>query len=161
MIRALQRFLRDDSGAALVEFALLLPSLMLVLALSVEGGRTFWSYQTTVTGVRDAARYLSRVVGPDTCLNAGSVSSWNTKLTDIVRKTEAGTSLFPTGVTVSTVRATLTCTTGSYRGTKAGIATVTANLNITFPFAGVLAFVGITRGSVATQVVDQTRVLGL
>lgn len=159
--RFIRRFWTREDGAALVEFSLLLPSLLVILALSVEGGRTFWSYQTTVTGVRDAARYLSRVVGPDVCQTGGSVSGWNAKLTDIVRNTEAGGSLFPSGVVVRGVRATLVCRTGNYRGARAGVATVTADLDITYPFAGLLAFAGITQGSVATQVADQTRVLGL
>ena len=54
------RFAEREDGAALVEFALLLPIFLLLFAMAVEGSRTFWSYQTAIAGVRDAARYVAR-----------------------------------------------------------------------------------------------------
>lgn len=162
MIRfAPAQFWQDESGAALVEFALLLPMLLVVLALSVEGGRTFWAYQTTITGVRDAARYLSRVAVKDICHTGGSTTAWDAKLTDIVRNAQGGAGLFPAGVAVNAVTSSLSCRTGDYRGDRAGVATVTAQLSIQYPFAGLLTLVGVSVGDVATTVSDQTRVLGI
>lgn len=51
--------MRCQRGAALVEFALLMP-FMLILTLSVtEIGRAYYQYNTIAKSVREAARYLS------------------------------------------------------------------------------------------------------
>jgi len=157
----LTRFWRNDDGAALVEFALLLPTLILFLGLCVEGGRTFWSYQSTVTGVRDAARYLSRVVDADICNTGGSTTEWDAKLGQIVRTTQTGESLFPQAVSVTDVVSSLACNAGSYRGGPAPVATVTASLTIGVPFSGLFSLAGINVTAINTQVTDRTRVLGL
>ena len=69
------RLRRCRSGAALVEFALVAPMLVL-LALGVfEFGRIVQSYHAIDKGVRDAARYLGR--GFATCDNNGNGSFTN------------------------------------------------------------------------------------
>jgi Flp pilus assembly protein TadG len=51
--------MKRQQGVALVEFALLLP-FMLVLVMSVtEIGRAYYQYNTIAKSVREAARYLS------------------------------------------------------------------------------------------------------
>jgi Flp pilus assembly protein TadG len=156
----LRDFCRDEDGAALVEFGLLLPSLILMLGMCVEGGRTFWSYQTTVTGVRDATRYLSRVLEADICTSGGSSESWDETLTEIVRNAYSGESLFPSAVTVTSVTSALSCRSGDYRGGPAAVAKVTANLRIEYPFSGLVEIMGGTLDTVTTQVSDTARVLG-
>jgi Flp pilus assembly protein TadG len=64
----LQRIRRSDRGAFLVEFAIVVPLLILLFGIVVEGGRLMWSYQTAAAGVRDAARYLGRIVPSDLCV---------------------------------------------------------------------------------------------
>lgn len=55
---------RDDRGAALVEFTLLAPFL-LVLGLGMsEFGRFLYQYQLVLDGLRDGARYLARMQDP-------------------------------------------------------------------------------------------------
>ena len=79
------QFLRSNSGAALVEFALLLPLTLVTFALIAEGGRLFWSYQNVITGVRDTARHLGRVAPPRAMCEAGggaSISDYETFVTD-------------------------------------------------------------------------------
>lgn len=161
MRSGINHMLKNEDGAALVEFAILLPSLLLFLAVSIEGGRTFWAYQSTISGVRDAARYLSRVVPSDICATNSSVSQWDEKLTDIVRNSQTGSSLFPAGIAVSSVTSTLACIGGNYRGTTAPIATVTAHLEIDYLFSGVFSFIGVPLERVRTTVSDQSRVLGV
>jgi Flp pilus assembly protein TadG len=57
-------FGRDRSGAALVEFALVAPLLVLI-ALGMFGfGRGLYQYQQVVNGVRDAARFLAHTADP-------------------------------------------------------------------------------------------------
>jgi Flp pilus assembly pilin Flp len=49
----------NQRGAALVEFALLLPFLIILLVIVAEMGRAIMTYDTLTRSVRDAARYLS------------------------------------------------------------------------------------------------------
>lgn len=50
---------RAQRGVALVEFALVLPLLMLLCLMVAEFGRAFWHYKVLVQSVREAARYLA------------------------------------------------------------------------------------------------------
>jgi Flp pilus assembly protein TadG len=50
---------RKQKGVALVEFALILPFLLILSITTVELGRAIWEYNTLTKSVRDAARYLS------------------------------------------------------------------------------------------------------
>ncbi|MBT2303028.1 pilus assembly protein [Variovorax paradoxus] len=46
-------------GAALLEFALVLPLLIMLSVIATEFGRALYQYNTIAKSVRDAARYLS------------------------------------------------------------------------------------------------------
>ena len=50
---------RRQAGAALVEFALILPLLVLLTFTVTELGRALWHYKVLSQSVREAARYLS------------------------------------------------------------------------------------------------------
>ena len=50
---------KRQHGVALVEFALILPMLLLLTLITVEFGRAIWQYNTLAKSVRDTARYLS------------------------------------------------------------------------------------------------------
>ena len=50
---------KRQAGVAIVEFALVLPFLLLLTFLTTEFGRAIWQYNTVTKSVRDAARYLS------------------------------------------------------------------------------------------------------
>ncbi|MDB5808460.1 MAG: TadZ/CpaE-like protein [Betaproteobacteria bacterium] len=50
---------RKQNGVALVEFALVLPFLLLMTFIVVEYSRALYQYNTLTKSVRDAARYLS------------------------------------------------------------------------------------------------------
>ena len=156
-----ERYGRDEDGATLVEFAMVLPMLLLVFAVIIEGGRLFWSYQTAIAGVRDATRYLARVAPGDICDTAGSVSSYQATLENIVRNRSNGSAIFPSSITVTSVVPTHTCVGGSYRGGSVPIATVTANLRVTFPFRNAFAlFGGASLVTINTTVSDQNRIFG-
>jgi Flp pilus assembly protein TadG len=49
----------NQKGVALIEFALVLPLLLILALISAELGRAVYRYNTTAKVVRDAARYLS------------------------------------------------------------------------------------------------------
>ncbi len=59
MGRHLQASARAQQGVALVEFALVLPLLLLLCLTVVELGRAFWHYKVLVQSAREAARYLA------------------------------------------------------------------------------------------------------
>jgi len=50
---------KTQKGVAIVEFALILPWLLLLSIITIEFGRAIWEYNALTKSVRDAARYLS------------------------------------------------------------------------------------------------------
>lgn len=57
--------LRDQEGAALIEFTLLAPLLLSLVLGIAEFGRFFYQYQMVLEGLRDAGRYLARLDAND------------------------------------------------------------------------------------------------
>src|SRR5919109_5535389 len=57
--------LRDQSGAALVEFTILAPFLLTLILGMTEFGRFLYQYQMVLEGLRDAGRYLARLDAND------------------------------------------------------------------------------------------------
>ena len=55
-----------QTGVALVEFALVLPLLLILTFIVTEYSRALYQYNTLTTSVRDAARYLSIQTPGDT-----------------------------------------------------------------------------------------------
>ncbi len=157
----IRTFCLGDEGAVLVEFSIMLPVLLLLFAVIVEGGRMLWSYQATAAGVRDASRYLARVSSESICVDGGSVAGSNTQLLNIVRNASDGEGLFPPSITVNSVNPGLRCVNGPYRVSPAAIVTVSANLTITFPFAGLFVLAGQERPTIQTTLEDQHRAFGI
>lgn len=158
--KGIRRFAKDEQGASLVEFGVILPFMLLLLMLMIEAGRFLWSYQVALEGVRDAGRYLARVAPVDICLNGGSVASYNPSLLGIVTNNAGGTSLFPQYVTVNSVSATHTCVSGTYRINPTPVATVSASLTIDFPFSGITTMFGGGMSSLTATISDQGRIFG-
>ncbi|MGV8988937.1 MAG: TadE/TadG family type IV pilus assembly protein [Cypionkella sp.] len=160
VLRRVARFGRDESGVALVEFALVLPMMLLVFAVIIEGSRMMLSYQSTIVGIRDAARYLARTVAPDICTTGGSVGGYSAKLKTLVVQGVTAYSVFPSDVVIGSVTPSYRCVTGSFRASPVAIAQVTAEVTISFPFAGIFTLVGGSRPNMTTHVTDQARVFG-
>ena len=162
--RTIGRFARCEDGVALVEFAMVLPMMLIVFAVIIEGSRMLIAYQSAISGVRDAARYLARVVPGDVCgpsgAGAGAVIAQTGRLTTIVGQSTSGGGAFPTSVTLNSVTPGLSCTAGTYRVNPAPVATVTADVTITLPFAGLFGLLGISLGPVNTTITDASRVFG-
>jgi Flp pilus assembly protein TadG len=59
-----RRFRRDREGTAAMEAGLAFPFMTLLAAGLFEFGGLFYNFELIQTGVRDAARYLSRVAEP-------------------------------------------------------------------------------------------------
>src|SRR6185369_4712686 len=50
---------KNQKGVAIVEFALILPFLLVLTFITTEFGRAIWEYNSLTKSVRDSARYLS------------------------------------------------------------------------------------------------------
>lgn len=61
IIQRLARLWRERGGIAAVEFAIILPLLVLMLFGTIEIGRMLFDYQAASKSVRDATRYLTRI----------------------------------------------------------------------------------------------------
>lgn len=158
--RSLSRFRRDERGSALAEFALVVPLCLVVFAITIEGARTFWAYQTVISGVRDAARFVGRAAPNNICSEGGSLANYDSMLQDIVENTREGNTLFPASITVNSVTSSLTCITADYRLDQTPIVTVVASLSIQYPFSGILELVNIQQSGVRTFVSDSSRIFG-
>lgn len=156
---SLHRFFRDSDGAVLVEFAMVLPMMLLVFAVIVEGSRTLISYQSAIGAVRDATRYLARIVPTDICATGGSISTYDSRVGAIANQNLGGVSL-PGSVTVTGVNSSLACVSGTYRVSPAPVATVTATIAIAMPFAGIFTLNGGSLSTITTTVTDSARVFG-
>lgn len=149
LLSRLRSFRRDTRGAALVEFAICLPLMLVLFAATVESMRMFWSYQTTIWAVRDGARYVARAAVPAAC--SGSFpSSVTSTLQTLV---EAG--IYPSGdVTHSPPSAT--CKTG----VADPVAQVAVTLTIQFPFGQLFALAGGALPALTTTVTGESRIFG-
>lgn len=153
-------FGKNEDGAILVEFALILPLMLLLFAVTVESARMMMSYQAAVAGVRDAARYLARTIPTDICVTGDSVAGLATSLKNIVENDLAGNALFPVDVTINSVTPSYNCVAGTYRVSPAPVGVVSASVTMQFPLAGITEMFGGGFSSVTTTVTDQSRVFG-
>jgi Flp pilus assembly protein TadG len=151
---------RNDDGVAMVEFGFVLPLMLLFFALAVEGGRTFWAYQTAVSGVRDATRYLTRAVPSNACSAGYNFGPITPAVKDIVTKDMAGATVLPAQVVVTSVVPTLACVSGNYRISPAPVVTVTVTMTIAYPFSGIFGLNDQSVLNVVTTVADSGKVFG-
>lgn len=165
----LLRFWRARSGATAVEFAILMPIMMVTFGAIVEGARIYWNYQGAVSGVRDATRYLSRITNEDVCVDKGVGEHDIVANTDARPRIEAnmrtgGTeNLFPTAVSLASLQTRVLCTQSpTDPAVLVPIAVVRANVVIDLPFGEVFRFFGQRNtDSLNTWVVDQSRIYGI
>jgi Flp pilus assembly pilin Flp len=165
------KFRKDTSGVALVEFAVFLPIFLLALAVVVEGSRIFFSYQGAVVGVRDAARYLARTAPGDICAGtapAGGVFSGTLQTTLVAIIDEAMDNEqdeLPDEVQRGTVSATWVCVSPPsgtvYRQNRVPVAQVSADFTILLPLGAVFEFNGFTLPTISHTVTDQSRIFGV
>lgn len=163
------RFRKNASGATAVEFAILLPVMMVTFAAIVEASRIYWNYQAAVSGVRDATRYLARTTNNDVCGGATSTNNTitggaATATTIINRNLGSGsTNLFPMAVSLSTgtpVSATYDCVNVTSVGIVP-VAVVDATVVVALPFGTLFSFFGTPNGQMTSTITDQSRVFGL
>lgn len=174
MIRLLTQktraFAKEQSGAAMVEFAIALPILLLVLAIIIEGTRFAYAHQAAASGLRDASRYVSRVAAQDPCdtvdqaaANTALQTQFGTRVSEIVqyRMGTQGETVLPGGITVTSVTPSLICKTVDYNGNGISVVEVTATLNVQLIFGGVFGIFNERRDGFTTSISDQSRIFGI
>ncbi len=154
------RFLRDETGAQFVEFAMVMPVMLLFFAVTIEGARMMWSYQTVIAGVRDATRYVARIAPREICTTGPAIETYRDELETLVKTTRSDSDPFPSGIAITSLEPTLDCSATDFRSGRAPIVEVTAGLQITFPFSGIFSFWGQKPAAIDTEVSDQHRVYG-
>jgi len=102
-----RRFARSDSGAAMVEFAIVLPILIMFLLGIIDFGRAFFLYNNLTNAVREGAR-LGAVQMPNV-----NVAAVQTRVTDRVRQFTSNPSAAPS-VSVSSTAQDVTVTVNGY-----------------------------------------------
>ena len=172
MIRTLfdktRTFRGENSGAAMVEFAIALPILLLIIAIVIEGSRIAWTHQAAASGVRDATRYIARLAPPTLCddTEAGITAleaSFEDDASDIValRVGSADEQILPGGVDVLDVSPEFQCVTVDYSTDEIAVVEVRVRLEISFPFGGVFGIFGDPLQPLTTEVADESRVYGI
>ncbi|MCV2878013.1 pilus assembly protein [Sedimentimonas flavescens] len=170
-LNRLKALYREEEGAQLVEFAIVLPLMLVIFAIIIEGARMMWSFQAVSSGVRDGVRYLGRAVAYDVCeatgesgfatLMAAGSPSLNDTVYNIVALKEGNAVLFPTSITINSVGASLTCEDDiDFHGPELGLVNLTASISITYPFASIFKLIGNAPATLNTSVSDQTRIYG-
>lgn len=141
----LRQFRNDRRGAALVEFTLVAPLLITLMCGLAEFGQALRQYHIMEKGVRDAARYLSRVPANPPCI--GADANWAGYVTQaknlaVYGVTTTGTALF-TGWTTATVSIPDPPCTANPRGALASdLPKITVTASAPFADLGMLSFLG-------------------
>ncbi len=172
VLHILQAFRMDQRGATAVEFAIIMPIMLVCFGAIVEGARIYWNYQSAVSGVRDAARYLARTTDADICDGrpiAEALPGHNLVGNTVARARidanmgDGQDNLFPLGVSVSQLRTRLLCrSTPGYTTSVTPVAVVQALVVVELPFGEVFEFFGDrTNGQMTSWVTDQSRIYGL
>lgn len=165
----IRRFAQDRSGAALVEFALALPLMLIVSYISIDAMRLMWSYQAATAGVHEATRYLARVAPGDICETGGTLTSFDTTLLAMIQRASdeegpgSGESVFGRDAEILGVTTSLSCVADAgLRQPQVPVVTVSADLEMFLPFHLLLQRVAGPDAAIFTaRIEEQARVYGL
>jgi Flp pilus assembly protein TadG len=122
---------RSDRGSNLVEFALVLPLLVLILAGMADVGRAFNSYMVITNGAREGARAASRL----SCYPADAAqrATYKARIEQIVRDEVAGSAVPPGALGI--VIAPDPVSTGCAKGADE------VQVTVSYPYATILGAV--------------------
>ncbi len=156
------RLRRCNAGGPMVEFAMILPLLLLFFAVIVEGGRLTWIYQATAAGVRDASRMVARIAPPDACSTGGSGVGYLAPMAEgIVVNRLGGSSILPLGSTLVDFNVTCHQRTGTYRLDPTSVVEVSAQIRIDYLFGGIFGYFDSSLDTLETVIADQSRIFGV
>ncbi len=131
----------SQQGAAAIEFAFILPVLLLIFTGMIEYGRVMWHYDVLAKAARDAARYLSSV--PASALG-GEASSSTSTARSIVANAATQAGVVVTGLD-PLAYITITCSPAACTSPASGSgSTVTVAINYPYVIGGWLPVFGAT-----------------
>lgn len=144
VFRSLRPFTKARGGAALVEFTLVAPLLLLLMCGMAEFANALRQYHIMEKGVRDAGRYLARVpMSGCTISGAATTAAQNLALTG---RTSGGSALLPTWNDAATVSVTVAeCFNNSarvYRG-RDQIPIIEVSASAPYVDLGLLSIIGL------------------
>lgn len=150
----LRRLGRETSGAALVEFTMVAPLLLVLMCGLAEFGQALRQYHIMQKGVRDAARFLAHAPVNPACTGVTDPAgyTWANAITDaktlaVDGSTSGGTPLFAGWTDVSTVHvddaiAPVTCLTNP-RPNGLPLPKITVTAQAPYADMGMLSFLGL------------------
>lgn len=162
--RSLRSLFPNSRGTAALEFAFLLPVLVVLAAGGFEFGRAFWHYHVVTKGVRDASRYLTRVptpVAPEYTAIAENLvlrGSLDSSAPMLLHEWQVDPSLTDVDVTLDT----FDNSAGTFRGPDGGTANidvVRVTATVVYRGTGLLALVGFPDG-LTFRIAHEQRYLG-
>jgi Flp pilus assembly protein TadG len=141
---SLTRFGRARSGAALVEFTLVAPLLLLLMCGMAEFANALRQYHIMEKGVRDAGRYLARAPMTGCTVNGdATTTAQNLALTG---RASGGSYLLPTWDDLASVTVTVAeCfdnSASAYRG-RAEIPIIEVSASAAYVDLGLLSIIGL------------------
>ncbi|MBX9746716.1 MAG: pilus assembly protein [Hyphomonadaceae bacterium] len=138
------RFARSRKGAALVEFSLLAPILVLLMGGLSEFANAMRQYHVMEKGVRDAGRYLTRVPMSGCTINGASVTAAQNLV--LTGRTAGGSYFLNDWTDPSTVSVTVAdCVSNSpqvYRG-RAQMPVIEVTARAPYQDLGLLSVIGL------------------
>lgn len=139
---------RDQAGVALVEFSLLLPVLFFSIFGMIEYSRVIYQQHIADKGVKNAARYLARIVDDTDCaLNGAEFTAARTNavtLAQFGRFDSNGTPLLSNWTNAADVTITIDCelnTGGEWRG-EDDLPLITVSTAFNYDDLGLLGVLG-------------------
>lgn len=161
------RLLRDRSGAAAAEMAMVAPLLMILMLGAMELGHYFYSQHVVVKAVRDGARYASRhdfsnYTCPSTVIG-GTVVADTQNVTRTNQVASGGTPRLADWVQNSSVTVTMRCdTSGSYGSFYSGLAGVpVVKVRAVVPYTSLFSVIGFNSVGLQMQAESEAAVMGL
>lgn len=171
-MRWLARLLRDRSGAAAAEMALILPLALALIFTMFEGANYLWCEHLVVKGVRDGARYAGRLdfnnyltsSGGTYSCGGGSLSGATlTQIQNLTRTGQlAGGTPRISGWVNGNVTVSFDCassTGGLYDGLSGTAPRVTVSTVVTYP--SLFSAFGFTAATLKIAAKAQSPVMGL
>ena len=165
MMTRLPSFHLDQRGSAAAEMALVLPLLLALVFMTLEGANFVWNEHKLVMGVRDAARYAGRLdYSSYTCPNTIDATK-ETQIKNVARTgqvTGGNARVVGWGSNANDVTVTLTCASGQgglYGVVGGNAPRVKVVAKVPYP-----SFVGTTLGFSSTMrmgAVAESPVMGL
>lgn len=173
MRHILGQFRNGTSGATVVEFAILMPVMLVCFGAIVEGARIYWNYQGAVSGVRDAARYIARIEDRDICIGRpiGLLSESSIIANAIAQERieanmgNGASNLFPLGVSIvnNSVSTRLRCVaTPGHSQDVTPVVVVAVRVRVDLPFGTVFELFGVRDNTrMVSRITDQARIYGI